>query len=472
MFNSESLLKKWSPIINHDNMPKLDNNYKKSVLSVILENQQIAMREETAIGNYMITEAAPSNNTGNVANWEPVMISMLRRTMPNLIAYDIASVQPMNGPVDLIFAQYPKYQTSNSPDITAEAFYGEANTGFTGSGTHGGNSSSLPTDIGLVDTSSPYNTVMPTDDDGGGSTSNDVSDAFGVGTGMTTAIGEKLGDSLGNPFPEMSFTIAKSTVTAMTRALKAEYTVELAQDFKKIHGGDAESELANILSAQLLAEINRELIRTINVKAMLGAQQAGLAFKDSPPTGTGNNGRGGVFDMILDTDGRWQMEKYRGLAVHIEREANEIARQTRMGKGNFILCSSDVASVLASAGILDYSPQWSSNLEVDDTGNTFAGVINGRLRVYVDPYATGIDYVTVGYRGTNIYDAGMFYCPYVPLTMMRAMDPNSFQPKIGFKTRYGMIANPFAELNGVVSGTGNNRSNRYYRIFAVRNLRS
>lgn len=467
MYNSEQLIKKWAPILEHKDMPKIPDEYRKSVTAILLDNQQKALVEERNNSGFLLTESAPSNNTGNVGNWDPVLISLVRRSMPNLIAYDIASVQPMSGPVGLVFAMKSQYQNGGSPLDRTEALFNEADTGFSGAGTHGGNSSSLPTDIDARDTTSPYD-ASPTDDDN----LNDISDAFGVGTGMTTATGEALGDSAQNPFPEMSFTIDKTSVTAKTRALKAEYTMELAQDLKAIHGLEAESELANILSAEILAEINREIIRTINVKAKLGAQQSGLAFVDSPPTGVDVTGRGGVFDMVLDTDGRWQMEKYRGLAVHIEREANVIAKETRRGKGNFILCSSDVASALAAAGILDYSPQWSSNLQVDDTGNTFAGVINGRLRVYVDPYAT-VDYVTVGYRGSNAYDSGMFYCPYVPLTMVRATDPNSFQPKIGFKTRYGMVANPFAVSTISASiGTGVDRTNPYYRIFKVRNLRS
>ena len=429
MFNAEKLMEKWSPVIDHEGLPQIKDTYRKSVTAVILENQEKALREERGHSNFQLNEAAPANATGaGVDNWDPILISLVRRSMPNLIAYDIAGVQPMNGPTGLIFAMKSRYTAQNG----TEALFNEANTGFSGTGTQGGNSSSL----GGTDT---------TPADG-------VDDAFGLGTGMTTAAGEALGTNGSPAFQEMAFSIEKATVTAKTRALKAEYTMELAQDLKAIHGLDAESELANILSAEVLAEINREVIRTINVKAKLGAQQAGLTTA-------------GTFDIQNDADGRWSVEKFKGLIVQIEREANVIAKETRRGKGNFILCSSDVASALVAAGMLDYTPALSTGLQVDDTGNTFAGVLNGRTKVYIDPYAT-VDYLTVGYRGTNAYDAGLFYCPYVPLTMVRAVGENSFQPKIGFKTRYGMVANPFV---GAAAGddTGANRSNQYYRIFRV-----
>ena len=439
MFNSENLQKKWAPILEHKDLPSIKDNYRKAVTAVILEQQERALREERAQSSFQpITETAANattGGTGNLANWDPILISLVRRSMPNLIAYDIAGVQPMSGPTGLIFAMKSKYSTQGG----TEALFDEANSGFSGSGTQGGSSSSLPgTDTTPADT---------------------IADDFVVGRAITTASAEALGNT-GGAFGEMAFSIEKATVTARSRALKAEYTMELAQDLKAVHGLDAESELANILSAEILAEINREVIRTINVKAILGAQSNNITAA-------------GTFSLKTDADGRWNVEKFKGLLVQIEREANQIAKATRRGKGNFILCSSDVATALAAAGVLDYAPALSTNLEVDDTGNTFAGVLNGRTKVYIDPYAT-IDYVTVGYRGTNPYDAGLFYAPYVPLTMVRAVGQSDFQPRIGFKTRYGMVANPFAEAT--VAGTqtdnglGTNRANRYFRIFKVTDL--
>ena len=439
MFNSENLQKKWAPILEHKDLPSIKDNYRKAVTAVILEQQERALREERAQSSFQpITETAANattGGTGNLANWDPILISLVRRSMPNLIAYDIAGVQPMSGPTGLIFAMKSKYSTQGG----TEALFDEANSGFSGSGTQGGSSSSLPgTDTTPADT---------------------IADDFVVGRAITTAAAEALGNT-GAAFGEMAFSIEKATVTARSRALKAEYTMELAQDLKAVHGLDAESELANILSAEILAEINREVIRTINVKAILGAQSNNITAA-------------GTFSLKTDADGRWNVEKFKGLLVQIEREANQIAKATRRGKGNFILCSSDVATALAAAGVLDYAPALSTNLEVDDTGNTFAGVLNGRTKVYIDPYAT-IDYVTVGYRGTNPYDAGLFYAPYVPLTMVRAVGQSDFQPRIGFKTRYGMVANPFAEAT--VAGTqtdnglGTNRANRYFRIFKVTDL--
>lgn len=439
MFNSENLQKKWAPILEHKDLPSIKDNYRKAVTAVILEQQERALREERAQSSFQpITETAANattGGTGNLANWDPILISLVRRSMPNLIAYDIAGVQPMSGPTGLIFAMKSKYSTQGG----TEALFDEANSGFSGSGTQGGSSSSLPgTDTTPADT---------------------IADDFVVGRAITTAAAEALGNT-GAAFGEMAFSIEKATVTARSRALKAEYTMELAQDLKAVHGLDAESELANILSAEILAEINREVIRTINVKAILGAQSSNITAA-------------GTFSLKTDADGRWNVEKFKGLLVQIEREANQIAKATRRGKGNFILCSSDVATALAAAGVLDYAPALSTNLEVDDTGNTFAGVLNGRTKVYIDPYAT-LDYVTVGYRGTNPYDAGLFYAPYVPLTMVRAVGQSDFQPRIGFKTRYGMVANPFAEAT--VAGTqtdnglGTNRANRYFRIFKVTDL--
>ena len=434
MFNSEKLQEKWNPIINHKDLPAIKDNYRRAVTACILENQEKALREERAQSSFQgLTETAANATGGSIANWDPILISLVRRSMPNLIAYDIAGVQPMSGPTGLIFAMKSKYTTQGG----TEALFDEAATGFSGTGTMGGRSSSLP-EIG--DIAADANKVQ--------------NSPYGEGGALSTAAGEALGSgsSGAGSFGEMAFSIEKATVTAKTRALKAEYTMELAQDLKAVHGLDAESELANILSAEILAEINREIIRTVNVKAKLGAQQANVAVK-------------GYFNLLTDSDGRWNVERFKGLLVQIEREANVIAKETRRGKGNFILCSSDVATALAAAGVLDYAPALSTNLEVDDTGNTFAGVLNGRTKVYIDPYATD-DYVTVGYRGTNPYDAGLFYAPYVPLTMVRAVNPGDFQPRIGFKTRYGMVANPFAE-SAIVNDTGSSRSNRYFRIFGV-----
>ena len=442
MFLAEQAQQKWSEVINHADLPEIKDPYKRAVTAVMLENQEKALAEERAQAGYL-SEAAPANATGaGVANWDPILISLVRRAMPNLMAYDVASVQPMSGPTGLIFAMKSRYTAQNG----AEALFNEADTDFSSSsfngatgtpknGTHGGDSSSLPG----VDT---------TPADG-------VADPFGVGAGMTTAEGEALGDSSSNAFGQMAFSIEKATVTARTRALKAEYTMELAQDLKAVHGLDAETELANILSAEILAEINREVIRTINVKAKLGAQ-------------TSNVASAGTFNLETDADGRWSVEKFKGLLVQLDREANQIAKETRRGKGNFIIVSSDVATALAAAGVLDYAPAMATQLQVDDTGNTFAGTLMGRIKVYIDPYAT-VDYVNVGYRGSNPYDAGMFYCPYVPLTMVRAVDQGTFQPKIGFKTRYGMVANPFV---GATPGndTGANRANQYFRIFKVSGL--
>jgi hypothetical protein len=425
MFNSEKLQEKWAPVIEHSELPQIKDSYRKAVTAMILENQEKAMAEERSQQSYQLHEAAPANATGaGINNWDPILISLVRRAMPNLMAYDIAGVQPMSGPTGLIFAMKSRY----SSQAGAEALFNEADTSFSGAGTQGGESSSLV---------------------GADANTDDVADPFGVGIGMSTAAGEDVA------FAEMAFSIEKATVTAKTRALKAEYTMELAQDLKAVHGLDAESELANILSAEILAEINREVIRTINVKAKLGAQTSNVATP-------------GIFNLTTDADGRWSAEKYKGLLMQIERESNVIAKLTRRGKGNFIVCSSDVASALAAAGVLDYTPALATNLNVDDTGNTFAGVLNGRTKVYIDPYAT-TDYINVGYRGVSAYDAGLFYCPYVPLTMVRAVGENSFQPKIGFKTRYGMVANPFAGAASA-SDTGDNRSNTYYRIFRVDGL--
>jgi hypothetical protein len=430
---NEELQEKWNPILDHPELSKITDPYKRAVTAMVLENQQTAMDSDREIMN----EAAPTNATGaGINNFDPILISLVRRALPNLIAYDIAGVQPMTGPTGLIFALRSRYAAQNGN----EAFYNEANTVFSG--------------IIGTSTSSSTNT-SPIDAATGQPASNTVYDA---GTGMSTATGEALGSS--TTFAEMAISIEKVQVLAKTRALKAEYSLEMAQDLKAIHGLDAETELSNILSTEILAEINREVIRTIYTIAKAGAQ-----------TGTVTSG---VFDLDTDSNGRWSVERFKGLIFQIEREANAIAKGTRRGKGNIIIVSSDVASALAMAGVLQYTPALSANLQVDDTGNTFAGLLHGKIKVYIDPYfgggAAGLELVTVGYKGTSPYDSGLFYCPYVPLQMVRAVDPSTFQPKIGFKTRYGIVANPFAEGLTVGNGNINPRSNQYYRIFAVKNI--
>ena len=441
MQSYDNLVSKWAPVLNEETAGPISDNYRKQVTAAILENQERAMREEAGFSAFgSINEAAPANATGgNVDNFDPVLISLVRRAMPNLMAYDIAGVQPMTGPTGLIFAMKSKYSTQGGTEALGIA---EPNTAFSGDGTAHG--SGGPSGLG----------------DGAGDSADgmvDDRDSSEYGKGMTTAAGEALGDSAGNPFAEMAFSIEKQTVTAKTRALKAEYTMELAQDLKAIHGLDAETELANILSAEILAEINREVVRAVNAQAKLGAS-------------TSQTTTNGIFDVDADADGRWSVEKFKGLIFQIEREANTIAKETRRGKGNFVICSSDVASALAASGMLDYTPAMSTNLNVDDTGNTFAGVLNGKMKVYVDPYASA-DYINVGYKGTSAYDAGVFYCPYVPLTMVRAVGENDFQPRIGFKTRYGMTANPFV-TGAIAAQTGLPApgNNQYYRIFRVDNI--
>ena len=440
MFNADAnLMEKWGPVLEHDSAPEINDRYRKAVTARLLENQEVALREERAQaqGNF-ISEAAAANNIGsgsapnNIGTFDPVLISLVRRAMPNLIAYDIAGVQPMSGPTGLIFAMKSKYSSQSG----AEALYNEADTDFSGTGTHQAD----PTGLSGV-----------TDADTDATIADEADTVSTFGSGLSTAAAERLGvgETGDGSYGEMAFTIEKSTVTAKSRALKAEYTMELAQDLKAIHGLDAEGELANILSAEILAEINREVVRTVLKTAKIGALQSSTAVS-------------GIFDVNTDSDGRWMVERFKGLIMQIERECNVIAKETRRGKGNFILCSSDVASALAAAGMLDYTPALSANLNVDDTGNTFAGVLNGRVKVYIDPYST-VDFVCVGYRGSNPYDAGLFYCPYVPLTMVKAVGENDFQPRIGFKTRYGMVANPFVALDGI----GSDRSNQYFRIFRV-----
>ena len=443
----DKLVEKWSPVLNETSAGEIKDAHRRAVTAAILENQEIAFREEAQINevagnaNASVTGAA-DGVTG--ANWNPVLIALVRRAMPNLMAYDLAGVQPMTGPTGLIFAMKSRYLTTKGGvSAGAEALFQEPVAPYSGDSSN--SQTTGPSGLaGLPDSSVDSTGSVPD----------------GVGTppaslGYQTADAEALGTPGGNDFAEMGFTIEKSTVTARSRALKAEYTLELAQDLKAIHGLDAETELANILSTEILAEINREVIRTINAQAKVGCQQAGIQVP-------------GVFDLSTDADGRWSVEKFKGLMVQLERECNVIAKETRRGKGNIIVCSSDVATALVAAGMLDYTPAISSNLQVDDTGNTFAGVLNGRTRVYIDPYAVA-DYVTVGYKGTNPYDAGMFYCPYVPLQMVRAVGENDFQPRIGFKTRYGMASNPFVGPTPA-DGMAANRTNQYYRIFRVDNI--
>ena len=442
MFNADSqLIEKWGPVLEHDSAPEIKDRYKKAVTARLLENQEVAMRQEAdqMQGNY-ISEAAPANQTGsNIQNFDPVLISLVRRAMPNLIAYDICGVQPMTGPTGLIFAMKSKYSTQGG----TEALYNEADTDF--SGDQGG-SPAAP----QHDASDPTGLLGVTDADTDGTIADEADTVSTFGRAMATSRAEQLGNTSGINFGEMAFSIEKATVEARSRALKAEYTMELAQDLKAIHGLDAEGELANILSAEILAEINREVVRTILTKAKIGALQTSTAVS-------------GIFDVNTDSDGRWMVERFKGLIMQLEREANVIAKETRRGKGNFVIVSSDVASALAAAGQMDYTPALSTDLNVDDTGNTFAGVLNGKLKVYIDPYAT-VDFACVGYRGSNPYDAGLFYCPYVPLTMVKAVGESDFQPRIGFKTRYGMQQNPFV---GTATGVGTDRANQYFRIFRI-----
>jgi len=422
----KNLMEKWSPILEHEGVTPIKDSYRKEVTAVLLENQEKSMREEKAA----LFEATHANaagalpDTGGVAKFDPVLISLVRRAAPQMIAYDICGVQPMTQPTGLIFAMKAKYSTQGG----AEALFNEADTQHSGDGAGTAHAGSNPVD-----------------------------GAYTTGTGMSTATAEGLGDS--STFEEMAFSIEKTSVTAKSRALKAEYTIELAQDLKSVHGLDAEGELSNILSTEILAEINREVIRTVYTSAKAGAQ-----------VGTATAGE---FDLDVDANGRWSVEKFKGLLFQIEREANAIAQQTRRGKGNFIICSADVASALQMAGVLDYAPALAANngLNVDEASTTFAGVLNGRYKVYVDPYSANqaaSQYFLVGYKGTSAFDAGLFYCPYVPLQLVRAVDPGTFQPKIGFKTRYGMTSNPFIQLDG--SGDLVAGENYYYRKVKVSNL--
>ena len=440
MYLTENLQEKWQPVLEHPDLPKIEDAYKRAVTTVILENQEKAVREDRSF----MAEAAPANQTGsNVDNFDPVLISLVRRAMPNLIAYDICGVQPMTGPTGLIFAMKSRFGSQAG----AEALFDEADTDFSARDAAG--------DTGSPDAQSGTNPATLNDSPSAGT--------YTTGSGMTTAQAETLGDG-SDEFAEMAFSIDKVTVTAKSRALKAEYTMELAQDLKAIHGLDAETELANILSSEILAEINREVVRTIYSHAKAGAQV--------------NTTTAGIFDLDTDSNGRWSVEKFKGLLYQLERDANAIGQLTRRGKGNIIICSADVASALQMAGVLDYAPALNTNLNVDDTGNTFAGVLNGKFKVYVDPYAANISasqYYVIGYKGTSPYDSGLFYCPYVPLQMVRAVGQDSFQPKIGFKTRYGMVQNPFATSNGTGAldnsgAVAAGEQNLYYRRVKVTNI--
>ena len=426
----DQLIEKWSPVLNEESAGKITDHHREAVTAAILENQEKALMEERSASQGFLTET-PTNATGaGVNNWDPVLISLVRRAMPNLMAYDVCGVQPMSGPTGLIFAMKSRYTAQDG----TEALFNEADSAFSGSA----GSSQTGDSSGMSGFDPALQTGRELD---------------AAGRPMSTAAAEALGNT-GNDFAEMGFSIEKQSVVAKSRALKAEYSLELAQDLKAIHGLDAETELANILSTEILAEINREVIRTVNTQAVLGAQQASIAQK-------------GVFDLTSDADGRWSAEKFKGLVIQLDREANEIAKTTRRGKGNVVICSSDVATALAASGQLDY--QVGAGLAVDDTGNTFAGTLNGKMKVFIDPYATA-DYITVGYKGANAYDAGVFYCPYVPLQMVKAVGENDFQPKIGFKTRYGMAANPFVSPAGEQNIAATAGINTYYRIMRVDNL--
>ena len=471
-FNTEQLQEKWAPILDYQGMDTIRDSHRRAVTAILLENQERTMREEREF----LYEASPNSNTGSsggtagfsagasspVAGFDPVLISLIRRSMPNLVAYDLAGVQPMNGPTGLIFAMRSKY---GAPNSTNEAFFNEPDSAYSA---QGANRLNAGLGSGYVSGSEGgavgFGTTAAQSGSNPGLLSPDSSTtqaAYNLAQGMDTEDAESLGTD--DAFNQMAFSIEKVTVTAKSRALKAEYSLELAQDLKAIHGLNAEAELANILSTEILAEINREVIRTIYKVAKSGAQH--------------NVATAGKFDLDVDSNGRWSVEKFKGLIFQIERDANAIAVETRRGKGNMILCSADVASALTMAGVLDYTPALNANLQVDDTGNTFAGILQGKYRVYIDPYsggsnvnASGGQYYVVGYKGSSPYDAGLFYCPYVPLQMVRAVGENTFQPKIGFKTRYGLVANPFAEGTTAGGGRLQTNTNRYYRRVQVQNL--
>jgi hypothetical protein len=473
----EQLERKWEPVMEHNSLSPIKDNYRRAVTAILLENQEQALREAAAPASAIGAAGLDYATGSGLAGYDPILISLVRRAMPNLMAYDVASVQPMTSPTGLIFAMKSTYVNRSG----SEALFNEAFTkfsGVSGSASSAGGGTAESTFVG-----DPLYGIL-------GTTGSAISGASGwePSSGMSRELGEGLGEGGANgDFNTMAFTIDRASVTAKTRALKAEYTIELAQDLKAIHGLDAETELANILSTEILAEINREVVRSIYTTAKLGAQHSDLFYKTSgstysfvpgasnPSQSTGLAAPGGVYDLIRDSDGRWSAEKFRGLMFQIEREANVIAKDTRRGKGNFIICSADVASALAMGGFLNISPALNVNLDVDDTGNTFVGVLNGKIKVYVDPYSSvGIsanarDFVCVGYKGTSPYDAGLFYCPYIPLQMVRAINDATFQPKIGFKTRYGMAVNPFVNTTNVAVSS-NYRANQYYRIFRVDNL--
>ena len=461
MFQSEHLQEKWAPLLNYEGLDPIKDSHRRAVTAVLLENQEKFLREEQSFSNGFLTES-PTNDAGTggfggnaapggpVAGFDPVLISLIRRAMPNLVAYDLAGVQPMSGPTGLIFAMRSRY----SNQAGTEALFNEADTAFSGQ------SASFNNVSGMTSATSGMGTTAQNGSNPGllNPTATATETDYNVGQGMVTGDAEGLGDTSGQ-FNEMAFSIEKVLVEAKSRALKAEYSLELAQDLKAIHGLNAEAELANILSTEILAEINREVIRTIYKVAEQGAAT--------------NVATQGVFDLDIDSNGRWSVEKFKGLLFQIERDANAIAQRTRRGKGNVIMCSADVASALSMAGVLDYTPALNANLNVDDTGNTFAGVLLGKFRVYIDPYAANVaaqQYYVVGYKGSSPYDAGIFYCPYVPLQMVRAVGQDTFQPKIGFKTRYGLVANPFAEGTDKGLGRLQTNTNRYYRRVQVKNL--
>ena len=464
MFNAEQLQEKWNPLLEHNGIDPIKDNHRKAVTAVLLENQERFLSEEKqflsegptmGVGNGGYTASATA--TGPVAGFDPVLISLIRRSMPNLVAYDLAGVQPMNAPTGLIFAMRSRYVDGTNADrrLGTEALFNEPDSGFSGQ------SSSHSQTEGWTSAATGLGTTAQSGTNPGAlnPSTNATQVAYDVGQGMRTDNAENLGSTAADQFNEMAFSIEKVTVTAKSRALKAEYSLELAQDLKAIHGLNAEAELANILSTEILAEINREVIRTIYKVAETGAQV--------------NVASAGTFNLDVDSNGRWSVEKFKGLLFQIERDANAIAQRTRRGKGNIILCSADVASALTMAGVLDYTPALNANLNVDDTGNTFAGVINGKYRVYIDPFAANsaaTQYYVIGYKGSSPYDAGLFYCPYVPLQMVRAVGQDTFQPKIGFKTRYGMVENPFSQGTTQGSGTLTVNANRYYRRVSVANL--
>jgi len=460
MFNAEYLQEKWSPLLDYQGLDSIKDSHRRMVTAILLENQEKTIREEreflsegpiNSTGTTSGTGTGLSaSSTGAMQGFDPVLISLIRRSMPNLIAYDICGVQPMNGPTGLIFAMRSRYNDQAGP----ESFFNEVDSAFSGQNEGFDLTSGMTAaNVGMGTTGQSGNNPGLLNPESG-----QTGSTYSVGQGMRTDDSEDLGTT-GDNFNQMAFSIEKVTVTAKSRALKAEYSLELAQDLKAIHGLNAEAELANILSSEILAEINREVIRTIYRVAESGAQV--------------NTATAGVFDLDVDSNGRWSVEKFKGLIFQIERDANAISQRTRRGKGNTIICSADVASALTMAGVLDYTPALNANLNVDDTGNTFAGILQGKYKVFIDPYASNVSanqYYVVGYKGSSPYDAGLFYCPYVPLQMVRAVGENTFQPKIGFKTRYGMVANPFAEGTTQGSGALTVNSNRYYRRVKVANL--